>query len=58
MDVKDTIIVIVIILLSPLILYLRDQTYRNLYGKATIGEDLERLLRTLREWIQRRRERK
>lgn len=52
MDVKETLIVIAIILLSPLILYLREQTYRNLYGKATIGEDIESLLLRFKRWRQ------
>lgn len=50
MNTKEIIIVIAIILLSPLILYLRDQTYRNLYGNATIREDIESLFRRFKRW--------
>lgn len=52
MGAKEILIVVVVILLSPLILYLREQTYRNLYGNATIREDIESLVRRFRRWRQ------
>lgn len=54
MGAKETLIVVVVILLSPLILYLREQTYRNLYGNATIREDIESLFRRFRRWREKR----
>lgn len=48
----------ILILLLPLGAYLREQTYRNVYGNATIGRDIERLWQNLQRWRRDRRERK
>ncbi len=50
--------IILLLLLIPVGAYLRTQTYRNLYGKATIGRDIERLWQRLKRWRRDRRERK
>ena len=44
--------ILLLILLYPLGAYLREQTYRNVHGNATIGRDLESLLERLRQWRQ------
>jgi len=48
----------ILILLLPLGAYLREQTYRNVYGNATIGRDIERLWQNLQRWRRDRRKRK
>jgi hypothetical protein len=48
----------ILILLLPLGAYLREQTYRNVHGNATIGRDIERLWQNLKRWRRNRRERK
>jgi hypothetical protein len=42
--------ILFVILLLPLGAYLREQTYRNVHGNATIGRDLEFLLERLKQW--------
>lgn len=50
---------IILLLLSiPVAAYLREQTYRNLHGKATIGRDIERLWQKIQRWRRNRRERR
>ena len=44
--------ILLLILMFPLGAYLREQTYRNVHGNATIGRDLENLLERLRQWRQ------
>ena len=44
--------ILLLILMFPLGAYLREQTYRNVHGNATIGRDLENLLEKLRQWRQ------
>ena len=48
----------ILILLLPLGAYLREQTYRNEHGNATIVRDLSKLWQSLRRWRSERRERK
>ena len=50
--------IILLLLLIPVGAYLRNQTYRNVHGNATIGRDIERLWQKLQRWRQNRRERK
>ena len=44
--------ILFVLLLLPLGVYLREQTYRNVHGNATIGRDLESLFERLRKWKQ------
>lgn len=49
---------IILLILSILAgAYLRNQTYRNVHGNATIGRDIERLRQKLQRWRKNRRER-
>lgn len=48
----------ILILLLPLGAYLRNQTYRNVHGNATIVSDLSKLWQSLQRWRSERRERK
>lgn len=48
----------ILILLLPLGAYLREQTYRNVHGNATIARDLSKLWQSLQRWRSDRRERK
>lgn len=48
----------ILILLLPLGAYLREQTYRNAHGNATIVRDLSKLWQSLQRWRSDRRERK
>ena len=48
MDAKQILTIVVVILLIPVGAYLRDQTYRNVHGNATIGRDIESPSRALR----------
>lgn len=48
----------ILILLLPLGAYLREQTYRNVHGNATIVRDLSKLWQSLQRWRSDRRERK
>ena len=48
----------ILILLLPLGAYLREQTYRNVHGNATIVRDLSKLWQSLQRWRSERRERK
>lgn len=48
----------ILILLLPLGAYLREQTYRNVHGNATIVRDLSKLWQSLQRWGSDRRERK
>lgn len=50
--------IILLLLLIPVGAYLRNQTYRNVHGNATIGRDIERLWQKLQRWRKNRRERK
>ena len=50
--------IILLLFLIPVGAYLRNQTYRNVHGNATIGRDIERLWQKLQRWRQNRRERK
>ena len=50
--------IIFLLLLIPVGAYLRNQTYRNVHGNATIGRDIERLWQNLKRWRRNRRERK
>jgi hypothetical protein len=50
--------IILLLLLIPVGAYLRNQTYRNVHGNATIGRDIERLWQNLQRWRRDRRERK
>lgn len=50
--------IVILILLLPLGAYLREQTYRNAHGNATIVRDLSKLWQSLRRWRRDRRERK
>lgn len=50
--------IILLLLLIPVGAYLRNQTYRNVHGNATIGRDIERLWQNLKRWKRNRRERK
>lgn len=50
--------ILLLILLIPIGAYLREQTYRNVHGRATIGRDIERLIERLQRWRRKRRERK
>ena len=40
----------ILILLLPLGAYLREQTYRNVHGNATIVRDLSKLWQSLQRW--------
>ena len=48
----------ILILLLPLGAYLREQTYRNVHGNATIVRDLSKLWQSLQRWRSERRKRK
>ena len=48
----------ILILLLPLGAYLREQTYRNVHGNATIVRGLSKLWQSLQRWRSDRRERK
>ena len=48
----------ILILLLPLGAYLREQTYRNVHGNATIVRYLSKLWQSLQRWRSERRERK
>lgn len=48
----------ILILLLPLGAYLREQTYRNVHGNATIVRDLSKLWQSLQRWRSDRRGRK
>ena len=50
--------ILLLLLLIPVGAYLRNQTYRNVHGNATIGRDIERLWQNLKRWRRNRRERK
>lgn len=50
--------IILLLLFIPVGAYLRNQTYRNVHGNATIGRDIERLWQKLQRWRKNRRERK
>ena len=50
MDAKQILTIVVVILLIPVGAYLRDQTYRNVHGNATIGRDIESLIQSFKEW--------
>ena len=50
--------ILLLIVLIPVGAYLREQTYRNVHGNATIGRDLESLIHSVKEWRERRRFRK
>lgn len=50
--------IVALIFLIPVGAYLREQTYRNVHGNATIGRDIESLIERLRRWRRKRRERK
>ena len=43
--------ILLLILLIPLGAYLREQTYRNVHGNATIRRDLANLWQSLRRWM-------
>lgn len=43
---------ILLLLLFPLGMYLRDATYKMVHGRNIIKEDLLRLLHLLRQWKQ------
>ena len=55
MDAKNLLTLLILILLSPLLLYLREQAYRSTHGKATIDRDLSELLQSFRRWREERR---
>lgn len=42
--------ILFVILLLPLGAYLREQTYRNVHGNATLWDDIENLLERLKQW--------
>lgn len=48
----------VVILLLPIGAYLREQTYRNIYGNATIARDLSKLWQSLKRWRSERKSRR
>lgn len=50
MDAKDILTLIAVILLLPVGAYLREQTYRNVHGNATIGRDIESLIDSFKKW--------
>jgi hypothetical protein len=50
--------IILLLLLIPVGAYLRNQTYRNVHGNATIDRDIERIWQNLKRWSRNRRERK
>lgn len=50
MDYKDILTIIAVVLLIPVGAYLREQTYRNVHGNATIGRDIESLISSFKEW--------
>lgn len=58
MDYKDILTIIAVVLLIPVGAYLREQTYRNVHGNATIVRNISNLWHSLRRWRSDRRERK
>ena len=58
MDYKDILTIIAVVLLIPVGAYLREQTYRNVHGNATIVRYISNLWQSLRRWRSNRRERK
>ena len=58
MDYKDILTIIAVVLLIPVGAYLREQTYRNVHGNATIVRNISNLWQSLRRWRSGRRERK
>ena len=42
--------ILFVILLLPLGAYLREQTYRNVHGNATLWDDIESLIERLKRW--------
>lgn len=50
--------ILLLIVLIPIGAYLREQTYRNVHGNATMVRDLSNLWQSLRRWRSDRRERK
>ena len=42
--------ILLLILLLPLGAYLREQTYRNVHGNATLWDDIENLIERLKRW--------
>lgn len=54
MDYKSVLITIAIIILIPIGAYLRDQTYKSVHGRATMGRDIGSLISRFREWRNRR----
>ena len=58
MDYKDILTIIAVVLLIPVGAYLREQTYRNVHGNATIVRNIFNLWQSLRRWRSDRRERK
>ena len=50
--------IILLLLLIPVGAYLRNQTYRNVYGNATIGRDIKRLWQNLQRKGKNRREKR
>lgn len=42
--------ILLLILLLPLGAYLREQTYRNVHGNATLWDDIESLIERLKRW--------
>lgn len=46
--------VLIFLLLIPVGAYLRGQTYRSVYGNATIGEDIRRLFEKVKQWRQKK----
>lgn len=53
MSSEDLIKVIVVILLLPVGLYLREQAYRNLHGNGTMWNDFCNLCSTITRWLKR-----
>lgn len=50
--------ILLLIVLIPIGAYLREQTYRNVHGNATIVRYISNLWQSLRRWRSDRRERK
>lgn len=46
--------IILLILLAPIGAYIKGQTYRNVYGKATMGRDIRKLWERVKQWRQKR----
>lgn len=50
MDAKDILTIIALMILVPTGAYLRDQTYRNAHGNATICRDFWSLIESFKKW--------